>query len=134
MIEKTDSDYDREKCRRVLLVSSVVSLLSRSVLQQKSRWKNSSSVSKMHSTLLVLQSKKVSSLVVASLSSRLQKSSKISKLQIADQQIGVEIVKRALHYPTKKIAENAGQEGAVIVENSRNMLILAWIRRCEKCI
>lgn len=33
----------------------------------------------------------------------------------SDQQIGVEIVKRAMRYPTKKIAENAGQEGAVIV-------------------
>ena len=33
----------------------------------------------------------------------------------ADQQIGVSIVQRALCYPARKIAENAGQEGAVIV-------------------
>lgn len=34
-----------------------------------------------------------------------------------DQQIGVNIVRRALAYPTRKIAENAGEEGAVIVRD-----------------
>lgn len=32
-----------------------------------------------------------------------------------DQQIGVSIVQRALKYPTQKIAENAGQEGALVI-------------------
>jgi len=38
----------------------------------------------------------------------------------SDQQIGVSIVARALAYPARKIAENAGQEGAVIVNNIVN--------------
>ncbi len=37
-------------------------------------------------------------------------------LKDEDEKVGVEIVKRALDYPAKQIAENAGQEGAVIVE------------------
>jgi len=38
------------------------------------------------------------------------------KLKDEDEQIGVNIVKRALEEPLRKIAENAGHEGAVIVE------------------
>jgi chaperonin GroEL len=38
------------------------------------------------------------------------------KLKEEDEQIGVNIVKRALEEPLRKIAENAGHEGAVIVE------------------
>jgi chaperonin GroEL len=38
------------------------------------------------------------------------------KLEDEDEQIGVEIVRRALSEPARLIAANAGQEGAVIVE------------------
>jgi len=34
----------------------------------------------------------------------------------ADEQIGVKIIKRALEEPLRQIAQNAGKEGAVIVE------------------
>ena len=37
-----------------------------------------------------------------------------------DQQIGAEIVIRALSYPVRQIAENAGKEGAIVVEAIRN--------------
>ncbi|MFC1517506.1 chaperonin GroEL [Candidatus Margulisiibacteriota bacterium] len=33
-----------------------------------------------------------------------------------DEKIGVRIVKNALHYPLKQLADNAGQEGSVVVE------------------
>ena len=38
----------------------------------------------------------------------------------ADEQIGVTIVKRALEEPLRQIAQNAGREGAVIVERIRS--------------
>jgi chaperonin GroEL len=38
----------------------------------------------------------------------------------ADEQIGVNIVKRALEEPLRQIAQNAGREGAVIVERIRS--------------
>jgi chaperonin GroEL len=36
---------------------------------------------------------------------------------VGDQQIGVNIVKRALEEPTRQLAANAGKEGSVIVED-----------------
>ncbi|HMX25142.1 MAG TPA: TCP-1/cpn60 chaperonin family protein, partial [Blastocatellia bacterium] len=41
-------------------------------------------------------------------------------LEDEDEQIGVNIVRRALEEPLRKIAENAGKEGAVIVERVKN--------------
>jgi len=38
-----------------------------------------------------------------------------------DEQIGVLIVRRAMEVPMRKIAENAGKDGSVIVENARQM-------------
>jgi chaperonin GroEL len=37
-----------------------------------------------------------------------------------DEQIGIDIVKKALVYPTKSIAQNAGLDGSVIVEHVKN--------------
>jgi chaperonin GroEL len=36
-----------------------------------------------------------------------------------DQEIGAQIVARALSYPIRQIAENAGREGAIVVEAIR---------------
>lgn len=41
------------------------------------------------------------------------------KMQYDDEQIGVNIVRKALEVPMRKITENAGQEGSVIIENVR---------------
>ncbi len=41
------------------------------------------------------------------------------KMEYPDAQVGVQIVRLALEIPMRKIAENAGKDGAVIVENVR---------------
>ena len=41
------------------------------------------------------------------------------KMEYADAQVGVKIVRQALETPLKKIAENSGKDGAVILENVR---------------
>jgi chaperonin GroEL len=41
------------------------------------------------------------------------------KMDYPDAQVGVQIVRQALEVPMRKIAENAGKEGAVILENVR---------------
>jgi len=41
------------------------------------------------------------------------------KMQNDDEQIGVNIVRKALEVPMRKITENAGKEGSVIIENVR---------------
>jgi chaperonin GroEL len=38
-----------------------------------------------------------------------------------DEQIGVNIVRKSLEVPMRKIAENAGKDGSVIVENVRQL-------------
>jgi len=41
------------------------------------------------------------------------------KLDSEDEQIGVKIVRKALEMPIKKIVENAGLDGAVVLEKVR---------------
>ncbi len=41
------------------------------------------------------------------------------KMEYSDAQVGVKIVRQALETPLRKIAENAGKDGAVILENVR---------------
>ena len=41
------------------------------------------------------------------------------KMEYPDAQVGVQIVRKALEFPMRKIAENAGKDGAVILENVR---------------
>ena len=41
------------------------------------------------------------------------------KMDNEDEQIGVKIVRKSLEIPMRKIAENAGKDGSVIVENVR---------------
>ena len=41
------------------------------------------------------------------------------KMEYSDAQVGVKIVLQALEFPMRKIAENAGKDGAVILENVR---------------
>ena len=41
------------------------------------------------------------------------------KMDYDDAQVGVQIVRQALEFPLRKIAENAGKDGAVILENVR---------------
>ncbi len=41
------------------------------------------------------------------------------KLGVEDEQIGVNIVRKSLEVPMRRIAENAGMEGSVVVENVR---------------
>jgi len=41
------------------------------------------------------------------------------KLDHEDEQIGINIVRKALEVPMRKIVENAGKEGSVVIENVR---------------
>jgi chaperonin GroEL len=43
------------------------------------------------------------------------------KMEVDDEQTGVNIVRKSLEVPMRKIAENAGKDGSVIVQNIRQM-------------
>src|SRR5439155_22879396 len=50
---------------------------------------------------------------------RAQKALKNLKLSEADEQIGVDIIRRALEEPMRMIVQNAGAEGSIVVEKVR---------------
>jgi chaperonin GroEL len=50
---------------------------------------------------------------------RAQASLKALKLEESEEQIGVDIVRRALEEPLRMIAQNAGAEGSIVVEKVR---------------
>lgn len=51
----------------------------------------------------------------------LPKLDKLAKTLAGDEKLGVEIVMRALSYPLRQIAENAGEEGSIIVQKVTQM-------------
>jgi chaperonin GroEL len=117
MIEKTDSDYDKEKMaeRLARLIGGVAVIKVGAATEVEMKELKLRLEDALNSTRAAVEEGIVPGGGVA-----LLKAAKVLdsvKAPNADQQIGVEIVKRALRYPTKKIAENAGQEGAVIVNN-----------------
>lgn len=117
MIEKTDSDYDKEKMaeRLARLIGGVAVIKVGAATEVEMKELKLRLEDALNSTRAAVEEGIVPGGGVA-----LLKAAKVLdsvKAPNADQQIGVEIVKRALRYPTKKIAENAGQEGSVIVNN-----------------
>ncbi len=117
MIEKTDSDYDREKFQERLarLVGGVAVIKVGAATEVEMKELKLRLEDALNSTRAAVEEGIVPGGGVA-----LLKAAKVLdnfKAPNSDQQIGVSIVQRALRYPTKKIAENAGQEGAVIVNN-----------------
>jgi chaperonin GroEL len=68
---------------------------------------------------------------------RTQKALDRLKLE-GDEAVGVQIVRRALEFPTRQLADNAGQEGALIVQEvkkrSGNEGFNAAIGKCEDLV
>lgn len=115
MIDRTDSDYDREKMQERLarLVGGVAVIKVGAATEVEMKELKLRLEDALNSTRAAVEEGIVPGGGVALLKSA--KALENLKAPNADQQIGVEIVRRALRYPTSKIVENAGQEGSVIV-------------------
>jgi len=70
----------------------------------------------MRCTPRVRRSRKASSPAAVSLFLRAQKVLDNVKDLEGDEKIGVQIVRRAIEEPTRQLADNAGKEGALVVE------------------
>merc|ERR1711904_765092 len=107
--EETSSDYDREKLQERLakLAGGVAEV---EVKERKDRVDDA-----MHATRAAVEEGIVpgGGVVFVKAISALDK----LKVDNSDQKMGVDIVRRALKAPAKQIADNAGQDGAVIVGN-----------------
>src|SRR2546429_1342222 len=121
-IEETSSDYDREKLQERLakLVGGVAVIKVVAATETEMKEKKARVEDAMHATRAAVEEGIVPgggvSLVRAS--KALEKFD-ISKDGDSDEQIGVTIVKRALEEPLRQIVQNAGKEGAVVVERIR---------------
>jgi chaperonin GroEL len=113
-IEKTTSDYDREKLQERLakLVGGVAVIKVGAATETEMKEKKARVEDAMHATRAAVEEGIVPGGGVA----LARCVSALDKLKLeGDEQIGVNIVKRAIQEPLRQIAENAGEEGAVVL-------------------
>src|SRR4030081_2012831 len=113
-IEKTTSDYDREKLQERLakLVGGVAVIKVGAATETEMKEKKARVEDAMHATRAAVEEGIVPGGGVAL--SRCVPALERLKVE-GDEQIGVNIVKRALVEPLRQIAENAGEEGAIVL-------------------
>jgi len=118
-IEETTSDYDREKLQERLakIVGGVAVINVGASTETEMKEKKARVEDALHATKAAVEEGVVPGGGVALL--RCAPALEKIKLDIADQQVGINIVKRALEEPIRQIVGNAGQEGSVVVERVR---------------
>ena len=118
-VEDTTSDYDREKLQERLakLVGGVAVIKVGAATETEMKEKKARVEDAMHATRAAVEEGIVPGGGVALL--RAAEALADFKLDDHDEQIGIKIVRRALEEPLRWIAQNAGHEGAIIVEKVR---------------
>jgi chaperonin GroEL len=122
-IEETTSDYDREKLQERLakLVGGVAVIKVGAATETEMKEKKARVEDAMHATKAAVEEGIVPGGGVALL--RAGKALEGLKLH-GDQQIGVNIVLRAIEEPMRHIATNAGHEGSIVVAKVKEMTSL----------
>ena len=115
-IEETTSDYDREKLQERLakLAGGVAVINVGAATETEMKEKKARVEDALHATRAAVEEGIVAGGGVA-LIRCLEAIDKV-KGSNDDERIGVEIVKRAIEFPTRELANNAGVEGSVVVE------------------
>ena len=119
-IEDTSSDYDREKLQERLakLVGGVAIIKVGAATETEMKEKKARVEDAMHATKAAVEEGIVPGGGVALLRS----ARALEKLDLdGDRQVGVRIVQRAIEEPMRWIAQNAGFEGAIVVQNVRDL-------------
>ena len=117
-IEETTSDYDREKLQERLakLVGGVAVIKVGAATETEMKEKKARVEDAMHATKAAVEEGIVPGGGVALLRAQ----TTLADLSLeGDQQIGVNIIKRALEEPMRWIATNAGHEGSIVVQKVR---------------
>jgi chaperonin GroEL len=113
-IEKTTSDYDREKLQERLakLVGGVAVIKVGAATETEMKERKARVEDAMHATRAAVEEGIVPGGGVA----LARCATALNKLKVeGDEQIGVNIVRRALQEPIRQIAANAGEEGAIVL-------------------
>jgi chaperonin GroEL len=115
-IEDTTSDYDREKLQERLakLAGGVAVINVGAATEVEMKEKKARVEDAMHTTRAAVEEGILPGGGVAFL--RAIPALESLELQDPDEQIGVDIIRRALEEPCRQIAENAGLEGSVVVD------------------
>jgi chaperonin GroEL len=118
-IDETTSDYDREKLQERLakLAGGVAVINVGAATETEMKEKKARVEDALHATRAAVEEGIVPGGGVALL--RCLSAIDTLKLSDPDEQIGVEIVKRAVEAPLKALASNAGVEGSIIVQEVR---------------
>lgn len=114
-MEETTSDYDKEKLQERLakLAGGVAVLNVGAATEIEMKEKKARVEDALHATRAAVEEGIVPGGGVAFLRTLPD----LEKMKLpGDQQIGINIVKRALEEPTRQLSKNAGKEGSVIVE------------------
>jgi chaperonin GroEL len=115
-IEETTSDYDREKLQERLakLAGGVAVINVGAATETEMKEKKARVEDALHATRAAVEEGIVPGGGVAYL--RTQKILDNIKDLEPDEKVGVAIVRRAIEEPTRQLADNAGREGALVVE------------------
>jgi len=114
-IDETTSDYDREKLQERLakLAGGVAVINVGAATETEMKEKKARVEDALHATRAAVEEGIVPGGGVA----LLRCLAAIDAVKLADdERIGVDIVKRAIEFPTRALADNAGVEGSVVVE------------------
>jgi len=118
-IDETKSDYDREKLQERLakIVGGVAVIQVGAATETEMKEKKARVEDAMNATRAAVEEGIVPGGGVA----LIRAIPAVSKLKLDDeQQFGADIVKRALEEPLRQIAQNAGQEGSVVVDKVKS--------------
>jgi len=118
-IEETTSDYDREKLQERLakIAGGVAVIHVGAATEAEMKEKKARVEDALHATRAAVEEGIVPGGGVA----LIRCASVIDSLQLTgDEKVGANIVKKALEEPARMIAENAGEEGSIIVEKIKS--------------
>jgi chaperonin GroEL len=119
--EASTSDYDREKLqeRKAKLTSGVAIIKVGAATEVELKEKKHRVEDALSATRAAVEEGIVPGGGVALMNA--VEALKTLRMSNADENHGVDIVRRSLEVPMKKIASNAGEDGAVIIDNVRRM-------------
>ncbi|HEX8724717.1 MAG TPA: chaperonin GroEL [Gemmatimonadaceae bacterium] len=118
-IDKSTSDYDKEKLQERLakLAGGVAVINVGAATEAEMKEKKARVEDALHATRAAVEEGIVPGGGVALI--RAQRALKSLKTKEADEQIGVDIIRRAIEEPIRMIVYNAGGEGSIVVEKVR---------------
>src|SRR5579862_7181332 len=119
-IENSTSDYDKEKLQERLakLAGGVAVINVGAATEAEMKEKKARVEDALHATRAAVEEGIVPGGGVALI--RAQRALKSVKLSEPDEQIGVDIIRRAVEEPIRMIVQNAGAEGSIVVEKVRS--------------